>query len=344
MEKYDFIKLMLNSRNLSVNDKKRLVLLATQEIEKKDNNIQESAHNILEEEKIKEKGRPHAPKDTASFLSLFNNPNGFKFLTHDFDPDSDMNYNKLMKQVNEQFKNATSKYMIPHSLYALMSTFIYGGIDKDGKERAWTDCDGKKHKSNYANKQWEDWSINNPNVHLLSNEEISKEILKFRSSIRLVKPVLCDIIRRQESKHSNLIIQTENLEKADFYTYVWALESGIKRILDDMALYADKAPNVKIAFERSFGDDYSKRIIKITQLGSTSSSIDDVLKKFNMGGGAFSEIKKFFRGYCNWSVESIWDGNAKRWNILKDSSIDEIEDLETARVPGFTHILTYFSK
>ena len=36
MEKYDFIKLMLKSRNLSVNDKKRLILLATQEIEKKD--------------------------------------------------------------------------------------------------------------------------------------------------------------------------------------------------------------------------------------------------------------------------------------------------------------------
>lgn len=35
MEKYEFIKLMLQSRNLSVNDKKRLVLLATSELENK---------------------------------------------------------------------------------------------------------------------------------------------------------------------------------------------------------------------------------------------------------------------------------------------------------------------
>lgn len=340
---------MLQNRKLSVNDKKRLLLLATREIERIDTSVEFKEEN--EQKKESKSMTPdisalaiHAPKDTASFLSLFNDPNGFKFLTHDFDPDSDMNYDKLMKQVKEQFKEATSKYRIPKNLYALMSAFIYGGTDKDGKDRTWMDCDGKIHKGNYSNKQWVDWSINNPNTHLLSNEEIGKEILKFRSSIRLVKPVLCDIIKRQESKHSNLSIQTENLEKADFYTYVWALENGIKRILDDMARYADKTPNVKISFERSFGDDYSKRIIKITQLGSISSSIDDVLKKFNMGGGAFSEIKKVFNGYCNWSVESLWDGKAKRWNILNDADIDEIEDIEATSVPGFTHILTYFSK
>ena len=206
------------------------------------------------------------------------------------------------------------------------------------------DCDGNFHKDNYTSKGWVEWSVNNPNVHLLSNEEIGKEILKFRSSIRLIKPILCDIINRQATKHPNLIIQTNSLEKADFYTYVWALENGIKRILDDMARYADKTPNIRVSFERSFSDDFSKRIIKITQLGSFSSSIDDVLQKFKIGGGAFNEIKNVFCGYCNWSVESIWDGKAKRWNILNDTDVDEIEDMEDTNVPGFTHVLTYFSK
>ncbi len=339
---------MLQNRNLSVNDKKRLLLLATREIERDDTSIDPKEEERKKEPKEDTKNASvlaiHAPKDTASFLSLFNDPNGFKFLTHDFDPDSDMNYDKLMKQVREQFKEATTKYRIPTNLYALISAFIFGGTDKDGKVRTWMDCDGKFHNQNYTSRKWVEWSSNNPSVHLLSNEEFAKEILKFRSSIRLVKPILCDIISRQGTKHSNLIIQTNGLEKADFYTYVWALENGIKRILDDMSRYADKTPNVRITFERSFSDDFSRRIIKITQLGSISSSIDDVLKKFKKGGGAFCEIKKVFWGYCNWSVESLWDGKTKRWNILSDIDVDEIEDIEDANVPGFTHILTYFSK
>ena len=339
---------MLQNRNLSVNDKKRLLLLATREIDQAVSSLEPKAKE-QKQESSKESpdastlAKP-APKDTASFLSLFNDPNGFKFLTHDYDPDSNMNYDKLMAQIRKQFKEATTRYIIPKSLYALMSAFIYGGIGKDGNVRTWMDCDGKFHKENYTSKKWIEWSSNNPNVHLLSNEEIAKEILKFRSSIRLVKPILCDIISRQETKHSNLVIQTNGLEKADFYTYVWALENGIKRILDDMARYADKTPKVKIAFERSFSDDFSKRIIKITQLDSISSSIDDVLQKFKTGGGAFNEIKNVFYGYCNWSVESKWDGKPKRWNILKDADVDEIEDMENTNVPGFTHILTYFSE
>lgn len=347
MEKYDFIKLMLQNRNLSVNDKKRLLILATRELEQVDSSLEPKEDHKEVSEENGNNARTlaiHAPKDTASFLSLFNDPNGFKFLTHDFDPDSDMNYDKLMKQVREVFKKESSLFKIPPTLWAQMNAFINGGKGKDGKERAWRDCDGFFHTSSYSSKECKNWAASNPNAHLLSNEVYSKEILKFRSSIRLVKPVLCDIIKRQETKHSNLIFQTESLEKADFYTYVWALENGIKRILDDMARYADKTPNVKISFGRSFGDEYSQRIIKITQLGSISSSIDDVLKKFKNGGGAFYEIKKVFLGYCNWSVESLWDGKAKRWNILSDIDVDEIEDMEDTNVPGFTHILTYFSK
>ena len=77
---------------------------------------------------------------------------------------------------------------------------------------------------------------------------------------------------------------------------------------------------------------------------SISSSIEDVLKKFKTKGGAFNEILKVFSGYCNWSVESLWEGKALRWNILSDEDVEEIENLEASNVPGFTHILTYFSK
>lgn len=48
MEKYDFIKLMLQNRNLSNNDKKRLLLLATQEIEKADASLETMESNSTE--------------------------------------------------------------------------------------------------------------------------------------------------------------------------------------------------------------------------------------------------------------------------------------------------------
>lgn len=68
------------------------------------------------------------------------------------------------------------------------------------------------------------------------------------------------------------------------------------------------------------------------------------LKKFKAGGGAFNEIKDVLLGYCNWSVETIWDGQAKRWNILNDSNKAEVEEINGGDVPGFTHVLTFFSK
>lgn len=348
MEKYEFIKQMLQNRNLSINDKKRLVLLATKEIERIDMPVE-----LIEKQEQKEVSKAkttnaraltiHAPKDTASFLSLFNDPNGFKFLTHDFDPNSDMNYDKLMKQVREQFNIASSKYKIPIKFWSFINAFINGG-------GTWMDCDGGIHEGNYASKEWIEWSRINK-IHLLSNEKYSNDILKFRSNIRLVKPKLLDIVNdivvNVQKKIPNMVIQTHDLEKADFYTSVWNLKDGIRRILEDMSRYADKTPNVIVSFERKYDDEFSQRIIRITQVDSVSYSLDEVIRKFHdkkHKGGAFNEIKNVFTGFCNWSVESLWDGNAKRWNILNDTDVDEIEDIEATSVSGFTHILTYFSK
>ena len=323
-----FFNFFLQNKNLSkVQMKKRDFLIAREYLTPQNTEIEK-----------------HVPKDTASFLSLFNDPNGFKFLTHDFDPLSNMNYATLMELTNKVLKEACGRYEIPKSLYALIDTFINGGTDKDGKPKKWRDCSGYWHEENYACKQWKEWSNENPGHHLLSNEEFAKTILKFRGSIRIVKPILSDIVQKQDINHSNLKIETEGLEKADFYTYVWALEDGLKRILDDMNRYSNKTPNLKISFQRKYSDDFSSRIIKITQIGSVSSSLDDALQRFHAGGGAFNEIRKVFTGYCNWSIEAIWDGVPKRWNILKDTEVPEIEEFDETNILGFSHVLTYFSK
>ena len=345
MEKYDFIKLMLKSRNLSVNDKKRLVLLATQEIEKKER-ITERGTESPDGDKSINKEQPHAPKDTAAFLSLFNHEDGFKFLIHDFDPDSEMEYSQLLKMVRDTFMNAKDRYTIPKSLYALMSTMLYGG-----KEKTWMDCNGKLQEENFACNKWTQWAKDNPKIHVLSNESIKKVLYAFRSTIRLVLSEDTDsqlktIVKRQEKKHANLLITSENLNNADeFYTYVNYLEKGIKLILDDMSKRFKESPKVKISYESSLNNDYRLCVIRITQYGSFSSkSLEDVQSKFSGGGGDFYSIRNTLCGYCNWSVESKWGDKVMRWNILNDTGKEETEELDYTDIPGFTHILTYYSK
>lgn len=345
MEKYDFIKLMLKSRNLSVNDKKRLVLLATQEIEKKDK-ITAGGIESSDRDKSINKEQPHAPKDTAEFLSLFNKPEGFKFLTHDF-PGHEMEYGQLIKQVHETFLSAIKKFQIPSSLYAFMRTVLFG----EGKYRTWKDCNGKDHSENYVCAEWKQWAKENPQLHISKNETIEKIIMDFRSTIRLAlsgdtDSQLKTIIKRQEKKHANLSIISENLNNAnEFYTYVNYLEKGITLILDDMSKRFKESSKVKISYESSREGDYGLCVIKITQYGSFSlQSIEDVQRKFNGGGGDFYSIKNTLCGYCNWAVESRWGEKAMRWNILDDTGNAEIEDLQSAEIPGFTHILTYYSK
>lgn len=345
MEKYDFIKLMLKSRNLSVNDKKRLVLLATQEIEKKEK-ITEGGTESPDGDKSINKERPHAPKDTAAFLSLFNHENGFKFLTHVFDPDSEMEYSQLLKMARDTFMSAKDKYTIPKSLYALMFTMLYGG-----KGKTWMDCNGKLQEENFACNKWIQWAKDNPKIHVLSNESIKKVLMAFRSTIRLVLSEDTDsqlktIVKRQEKKHANLSIISENLNIADdFYTYVNYLEKGIKLILDDMSKRFKESAKVKISYESSLNDDYRLCVIRITQYGSFSSkSLEDVQSKFSGGGGDFYSIRNTLYGYCNWSVESKWGDKVMRWNILNDTGKEETEELDNIDIPGFTHVLTYYSK
>ena len=345
MEKYDFIKLMLKSRNLSVNDKKRLVLLATQEIEKKEK-ITERGTDSPDGDKSINKEQPHAPKDTAAFLSLFNHEDGFKFLTHDFDPDSEMEYNQLLKMARDTFMSAKDKYTIPKSLYALMSTMLYGGKDK-----TWMDSNGKRQTENFACNKWIQWAKDNAKIHVLSNESIKKALMAFRSTIRIVQSSsesdsrLEAIVKRQAKNHADLTITYDHLEDADFYTYVRFLEKGITLILDDMSKYSKGSPKVKISFDSSRNDDYKLCVIKITQYGSFSSkSLEDVQNKFNGGGGDFYSIKNTLCGYCNWSVETKWGDEVKRWNILDDSGKEREENLVSPDIPGFTHILTYYSK
>ncbi len=281
--------------------------------------------------------KEHHPKKTTDFLSLFNNPDGLKFLTHDFDPNREITYTEVLEKARNQFEKAKR---LPSTLWSLMDAVLNG---KDGnKANSWFDYSGKHHNMRFATQEWQEWSVVNANMHPVNNPAFADTISAFRNTIRIVKPALMNFADELSQKYKYLEIERKGLEKADFYTHVGRIRNGINRIFADIESHSNDVSKVLMEFSREHGDEYSMCIVKITHLNSEASDLDDVIKKYNAGGGAFSEISKTFCGYCNWSVEALWNGNPKRWNILDDTGKEEIESID--RPSGFTHILSFYKK
>lgn len=276
--------------------------------------------------------------DTAKFLSLFNDPLGFKYLTHDFDPINDgrpQSLDELGKQVSRVLKQRELK--IPSSLWAPINNYLTGS-------KGWVDTFGEPHNSFILENKCKEWSIQN-NMHPINNPTFASEILSFRSTIRIVPPLLKDICT--EAKKGLLLnVNEERLEKADFYTNTNVLYNVIKRIFTMMNRRADKYPDVRVSYTRT-SDPVGRmlRQIHITQLGSYPlTPFDEIKGRLSKvsEAGDFGSIRNSLNGYCLWQVETKWDGRPLRWNILKAENMKEEEELAVESIEGFTHILTFY--
>lgn len=276
--------------------------------------------------------------DTAQFLSLFNDPMGLKYLTHDFDPVFDgrpQTLDDLYKQVKQLLEN--KDLSIPSSLWAPINNYLQGG-------KGWRDTFGKAHNSYIIDKTWKEWSQQN-SMHPINNPAFAAEILAFRSTIRLVSPLLKEICNKAKTGLS-LIVREDNLEKADFYTNTYVLYLVIKRILTMMNRRIDKSPNVRISYRRS-SDSIGRMIrqIQITQYGSYAEKpLDEIRGRLSAEpeAGDFGSIRNSLNGYCLWQVESLWDGKPLRWNILKTDDMKDIDNVDESIIEGFTHTFTFY--
>ena len=278
----------------------------------------------------------HNPIVTAEFLSLFNNPSGLKFLTHDFDPDSGI----TMADVVDNSKKILNEYnhRIPGSLYNLLNGFISGN--------EWISFVGKKYSIFLESDEMQSWIIRNPGLHPIISNEFGEVVQAFRNTVRLPKPRLSKIIYYLSLNKSiaSLEICNSNLDRADFYTNVWILMNHIIRpILADIA-QRDKNAKVNISYDRSTMADFRLCTIRIEHSGSEANSFEDVRSKLTHGGGALYRLFKSCCGYCDWSIEANFEGETKRWRILDSLGLPEIENLAPEEVNGFTHVLTFYRK
>ena len=279
-----------------------------------------------------------SPLDTAHFFALFNNPMGLKYLTHDFDPIDDGRPRTIKALINQATGVVQEKkYPIPTSLWVLIKNYIEG-------KREWIDTFEQTHRSFVKNPSWIDWSTKSQ-MHPINNPEYAKEIMAFRSTVRLVAPALTEICDRAK-KGLAINVTEEKLDKADFYTNTYILYVVIRRILTMMNRRADNSPNVSIAYKRR--TDSQGRMLRqiiISQKGSFAiKAIDDLRYRLanSPEAGDFGSIRKSLNGYCIWQVESLWDGKPFRWNILRTDDMPETEAISESDVTGFTHILTFY--
>lgn len=280
----------------------------------------------------------HNPGITAEFLSLFGAPSGIKFLTHDFDPDSDMTMAAVINQVRSIMLSQKYKFKLPGSLYALIINFLTG-------EKKWYDYNNSPHSTNLNSGGLKIWIDSNTTLHPISSPQYGNEIQDFRKTVRIFKPVLPELISSFISKTTslqNLQIKTEKLDKADFYTNVNRLINFIiGKVLKDIA-QRDPAAKVVISYHRSTWNEYRLCKIIITHLDSEANPFDDVQKKIFSGGGALYELAKNCQGYCDWAVEANFEGEYKRWRILSAQNLPEIETIDKSDINGFVHIFMFY--
>lgn len=277
---------------------------------------------------------------TANFLSLFGVPSGLKFLTHDFDPDDNLTMEQMINNANYLLE----KSGINGSIYALLNNFING-------KGEWYDFRGKKHSMFLKSPELLAWCAQFPEFHPIRSSKYSNEIQAFRNTVRLSKPNLSSIVKdivQQEKYLSGLKIDTQDLDKADFYTNVFSLRTIIKDVLVDIA-QRDQTADVNIAYKREgsleMGQKYEKCEIHICHLMSSANLFRVVTSKMQTDGGALSNLMTRCRSICDWAIEANFEEDGyKRWRILDSSHSCEVEDLEPSQVIGFTHVFTFYKK
>lgn len=330
-EVQDFLYFMTHSKSLSREQQKRRdELLAksivTQEAVSTENGVMKG-----------KKQNVHSPKDTATFLSLFDRREGFKYLTHNYD-NNNTTLNEMLKQVKKVYEEEIRGKNIPKSLVMLLYNFLNGGY--------WLDSMGNKKMDGYSDPSWLEWSqIHNDKHPITDIGGMETTIQSFRHTVRVVAPDLEQIINRISKELPSLHISMINLNKADFFTNVFVLNSRLLEIFKDIKDHAEDHNDVQVEYVPDISGQFFLHQIRISQFNSFSAKkIEDVLRKYNSTGGFFYENAEKLRGYCNWYVESLWDGMPFRWNILDDTDAKTIEIIDTKEVKGFTHVLTFYGK
>jgi len=287
----------------------------------------------------------HRPKDVAEFMKLFDDANDLKYLTHDYDEtDKTFDIHGFLSHAKTKFDLYAKKYTIPPSLWRIINEFAFK------EEPSW--FAGKVIKEGWSSPKWVTWAESKG--HPAKDRSFEEIIQAFKQYTRvkgsLQRIVQSAIDKKFKDRKPLFNFTYVDLDILDFYTHVGVLTTALENLFDEIC-ERDDCPNIRIEGTRNAkgSGGYRERIITIFQENSypINKTLDEFLEKYKQRGGYLSEVRPKLFGYCDWHIETVWDGKPVRLTLLKEgmktTSIDvEVEELNTVVRPGFSHILTFY--
>lgn len=305
--------------------------------------LEEFLENNEKEEKEIDLSK-HKPVDVTRFLLNFRSSEGLKFLTHDYDkPGSVFDYDKIIAISKSEFKELSTEFILPVNLLARINQFAFGDPSK-----AWW-FNKVPYKLNWQSPELLSWMEVNPITHPIKNEDFEKGfITPFKKSIEIKAPDLEYIFKNKlaenlASKYLSFDIDLIDLDKANFYTNVDALQVGISYIIKAINQRFDNSNKIRVEFSRKADEEGRKRMIKIIHVGSVCNKPLDKKELFQ---GDLLEAEKALFGICDWSIISkSSDDSINKLNVLFDINSNKMpkEKIEDSLIEGFTHVLTFYA-
>lgn len=279
-------------------------------------------------------------RHTVDFLGKFSEPEGFKYLTHRFDDDS-IDFLTIVNRCRVELVKYHN--MLPQNLFRLMYGFLYGP--------EWSDAYGRVHKEHCACDKWVDWCIDNKGVH--PREAFKEHFEEFRNSVRIYNGTLDEYM--QDLSDSGLYqgieieVDERSLSRFDSYIDVQTFRRIVTSILKEISDFptSSEYPAVRISCDKGElrGDGTKIDVIRIENAGSFPRQGRAQAKAhLDNGGGFLSSLSKLAEGNMLLSIETSWDGDPCRWNILRMDGEEEFVDIDRASATGFTYILRILHK
>jgi|GEM_PF-1572790 hypothetical protein len=346
----------------------RLVGLIGREIEKTgiiENEILERLHKLeglldtkkpIEKEEIRLlSGKLHRPKETKLFLSLFNNSEGLKYLTHKFN-DGKRNYDSFIELCKKEFEKGKAEYPnLPDALLRRIEEFAFAPnpewFVRNGSEKFFP-------RNGWSEASFIEWYNKDINIHPGYDSKWNTEmIIPFKESIEVragnLKNIIEEILTTSlGASKSNFTINLneQNLNTAEFYTDVDKFKLALFHIISTIKDRADK--NLCFEIEIDFQNESLKggkfKIVEIIHVNSepTKNSNDKDFVK-----GDMKTIQSNLWGLCNYEVTAKFPDGVRRKIILTDDYNEYKSYVEggeatpiydKSKVKGFTHILKFY--
>jgi RNA-directed DNA polymerase len=299
--------------------------------------------------------KSHKPEETKSFLSLFNNSEGLKYLTHKFN-DGKRDYESFIELCKIEFENGKTKYPnVPEPLLRRIEEFAFKSKPiwyiRNGNDKIYVD-------KGWSEPEFIAWYKKDINIHPDFDAKWKNEMITpFKETIEVragnLSKIINDSLELAFSKDINLFdikFNIEDLNVAEFYTDVDRFQQALFHIFSTIKEKAEKNSRFKLDIsyinENLENGKYKKLIIIHLNSEATKNSNDPEFAK-----GDLKTIQLNLWGLCNYEILAKFPNGYFRRIILTDDN-DEYKNIvsrnkslpisDIASVNGFTHILKFY--